>query len=327
MQEPSTNDLPDNQSNVPYIKTGESEIDSIVVEELFSSSEFQSWFLKKIAIEGSYEFRGAWKSFPGKYGECDIVTEFNVAKHRIAILIENKIYSSEQPDQAERYHKTGRYLVKNENFDRYVTCLLSPKDYFREGDPMEKYEYKISYEELLEWFKKQHDSKRIQFKQMVIENGIERARTGYKRNTDENTDRLYHYYEELARQIQPELEYRKPKAVASGSSWIYFKPNVLPPNVTIVHKGRHGYVDLQISGIDIHEFSKRCQSKLKDKMSVHKTGKSVSIRIMVSRMPDIMNVEEPERHRKEIVEALQAAGRLMNWYLNFKKIFPADNRE
>ena len=51
-----------------YIKTGESEIDSLVVEELFSSSDFQKWLLKKINIETEFKFCGAWKSYLGKYG-------------------------------------------------------------------------------------------------------------------------------------------------------------------------------------------------------------------------------------------------------------------
>jgi hypothetical protein len=315
----STNNSPDKKSDVSYIKTGESEIDSLVVEELFSSSEFQSWFLKKMGIEGPYEFIGAWKSYPGEYGECDIVAKFSVAKQRIVILVENKIYSPEQPDQADRYHKTGKYLEENENWDRHVTCLLSPERYSREDASRGKYDCKISYEELLEWFEKQRASERIRFKQMVIENGIERAITGYVKSTDENTNRFYHYYKELARQIQPELEYHIPKGKpASGSLWLYFTPEILSKKAKIIHKGREGYVDLQISGIDIDEFSKLYKNELNDhNMTSHKTGKSVSIRKMVPVMPDIENVEEPERYREEIVEALQAAGKLRNWYLEF----------
>lgn len=206
------------KKDMPYIKTGESEIDSLFVEELFSSPEFRSWLLKKINIEKPYKFIGAWKSFIGKYGECDIVAEFIVENKTIIILIENKIYPPEQPDQAERYHKTGKYLIEHKKTDEYITCLLSPKIYFREDAPMDTYEYKISYEDTLEWFQKQGNSERIKFKQMVIKNGIERARTGYKRIIDENTTRFYDYYEELARETHPELEYHKPRAIASGNS-------------------------------------------------------------------------------------------------------------
>ena len=317
MQEPSTNNLPDNKSDTPYITAREREIDSIVVEELFSSSEFQSWLLKKIALEGSYKFHGAWKSYTvnSTNTEIDIFTEFDVAEHKTAILIENKIDSPERPRQPERYRETGEFLVKNENFDQFVTCLLCPEKYLKEGH--QKYDYKIFYEELLEWFEKQPDSKRMQFKQLVIKYGIERVKTGYKSEPDDNTDRFFHYYEDLARDIQPELEYRKPKLVAGGNSWVHFTPSVLPSKTQIIHKRREGFVDLHIPGIDIHEFSKQYENKLEDNMTKHKKEKSIAIQIMVSRMPDVSNVEEPERYKKEIIEGLQAADQLMKWYLKY----------
>ena len=44
-------DLPESTKNYPYITTGESEVDSLVVEEVFSSDEFQNWLLKKNQIK------------------------------------------------------------------------------------------------------------------------------------------------------------------------------------------------------------------------------------------------------------------------------------
>ncbi len=316
MGELSTNGLPDNLANEPSIKAREREIDSLVVEELYSSSEFQRWLLKKIDMKGSYQFRGAWKSYTENFTstEIDIFTIFHAAEHRIAILIENKIDAPERPRQPERYHETGEYLLKNKNFDQFVTCLLCPKKYLKEGH--QKYEYKIFYEELLEWFETQSDS-RMQFKQQVIKDGINRAKTGYRPEPDDNTDRFFHYYEDLARDIQPELEYRKPKVPAGGNSWVHFSPSVLPSKTSIIHKRREGFVDLHIPQIDIHEFSKLYENKLENNMTKHKKEKSVAVRIMVSRMPDLSNVEEPQRCKKEIAEALQAAGQLMKWYLKY----------
>ena len=36
-------DLPKNQKKYPYIATEESDVDGLVVEEVFSSNEFQTW--------------------------------------------------------------------------------------------------------------------------------------------------------------------------------------------------------------------------------------------------------------------------------------------
>ena len=44
-------DLPESTKKYRYITTGESEVDSLVVEEVFSSDEFQNWLLKKNQIK------------------------------------------------------------------------------------------------------------------------------------------------------------------------------------------------------------------------------------------------------------------------------------
>ena len=132
-----------------YIYTEESDVDSLVVEEAFSSNEFQNWLLKKLSEDHkNAEFIGAWKNVTLAYGECDIVIEFLINNKITAILIEDKIKAPEQPNQAERYHKTGETLVERKEVDKYITCLLSPLDYYKEGAPMEKYEKRISYEDV-----------------------------------------------------------------------------------------------------------------------------------------------------------------------------------
>ena len=119
------------------------------------------------------------------------------------------------------------------------------------------------------------------------------------------------------RETHPELEYRKPRAVASGNSWIRFNPNILPSKITIIHKGKYGYVDLQISDKDIQNFSDKYKSKLNDNMSIHLTGKSISVRIVVPIILDIERIEEPKMHREEILLALDSAAQLLEWYLEF----------
>ena len=319
MEKLSSNDLPKNQKKYPYITARESEVDSIVVEELFCSTDFQNWFLSKTSLEKNSELVGAWKNIvPAYFGECDIVAEFIINNKKIALLIEDKIDAPEQPKQAERYHKTGKSLVEKREVDRYITCLLSPRDYFREDAPMEKYDYKISYEELLEWFEKQNDSKRMRVKQMVLENGIRRAKTGYVQPTDEKTDNFYKYYEKIGRENNPELGIRFTKQHASDNSWINIKPSIFPSNIKIVHKSYVGYMDLQISKIKMDEFLKNMESKISKNMTIQKTGNSFSIRILVSPLPRFTTMKSPDKYKNEIIESLGAASQLMNWYSDFK---------
>ena len=330
-------DLTKSPKNYPYITTGESEVDSLVVEEIFSSDEFQNWLLKKLSIKENAEFIAAWKNVkPTRHGECDIVIEFLINNKRTAILIEDKINAPEQPQQAERYHKTGKSLLRLKEYDEYRTCLLSPKDYYKDDAPMEKYEKRISYEEMLEFFEDQPDTERIQFKKMVLKNGIKRARKSYRQILDEKTDNFYRYYEKLAREANPELGYRYDTNTVD-QSWVTIKPTIFPGNIKIFHKNVWGYVDLQISKIDIDEFRKAMEDKLGNEMHIEQTGKSLSVRIEVPPLPEIRTMEyreeekttcpickgkgtvpSPEMYREDIISALNAAGELTKWYLDFK---------
>ena len=108
-------DLPESSKKYPYITTEESEVDSLVVEEVFSSNEFQSWLLEKLSEDyKNAELIGAWKNVKMAYGygECDIVIEFLINNKKTVILIEDKIDAPEQPQQSERYHETGKALLE-----------------------------------------------------------------------------------------------------------------------------------------------------------------------------------------------------------------------
>jgi len=317
------NDLHDFLKNQPFIITTESEINDIFVEELYSSPNFQNWVIEKTELKKSNKFNNAWKSFHPKPGtECDIAVRFVNDKHSVILLIENKIDAPEQPNQAKRYQQSGEYLVKNKICDEYQTCLLCPMRYDEDGTVRKKYEKKISYEELLEWFEKQPNNERMKFKQMVIKNGIERARTGFKKIPDENTTKFHNYYRKIAKENYPELKLSEGVPQAKNT-WIHIGHFDFPRNIKIKHKGRHGIVDLEISKISKSyktKFSKWYAGKTEDKMTLEKTGKSISVRIYTQKISkqDIGNAVEPKKYRKEIVEALQAAERLKNWYLKWR---------
>ncbi len=299
----------------PPIKSQERDIDNLVVEELYVSNHFRKWFLNQLD-EKAEEFKGAWKSLTTNSGETDIAAGFSKTNQKIIILIENKIYAPEQPQQAKRYRKRGKNLIKNKNWDKFKTCLLAPEKYL-ETMPSEKYDYHLAYEDLLRWFKVQNN-RRSEFKEKIIKEGIEKARKGYHRETDENTSQFYEYYEKLAKENYPQLEYEKPKEVASGNNWIIIYPSIFPNGVKIIHKSRDGYLDLQNSNFEggAKDFMVKYEEILGEEMTVHNTGKSVSVRIIVPEIPNVAKIKEPEKFEGEILESIKAAAKLMNWYIN-----------
>ena len=159
---------------------------------------------------------------------------------------------------------------------------------------------------------------RMQFKKMVLKNGIERK--GYQQTPDEKTDNFYKYYEKLVRETTPELDYEYPKkGYTKDQSWVDIKSTIFPSkDIVIVHKGDRGYVDLQISKIDINEFKEAMSAKIENDMLIKPTGKSLSIQILVPELPRTSTIDSPEMYREDIVLALNAAEKLRKWYSNFK---------
>jgi len=83
-------------------------------------------------------------------------------------------------------------------------------------------------------------------------------------------------------------------------------------------KRLHWDLRFEISGIDYEKFSKLYKNKFRDKMYLTKLKKKIAVRINVPMLTaDMITNITPEKHREEIVIALQAAGKLLNWYLEF----------
>ena len=126
------------------------------------------------------------------------------------------------------------------------------------------------------------------------------------------------YYERIAQQNNPELEFKYKKPFTKDQSFVDIKPEIFSQNITIIHKGYRGFVDLQISKINIDEFRKLMKNKLREGMTINNTGKSFSVRILVSKLPKISSMAKFEMYGEQITEALNAASQLMKWYVDFK---------
>jgi len=67
--------------------------------------------------------------------------------------------------------------------------------------------------------------------------------------------------------------------------------------------------------MNLSEFSNNFKDKLAEHMSIHKTGKSLSVRIIVPKIPNLEDIDEPENYRNEIIEILNKVSILMEWYI------------
>ena len=127
----------------------ERDIDMVLVEELQSSKAFREWVATKVYGLDCYKEKiGAWHSVSDpSLGESDVIFLFaNTTDGTTAVLIENKISASAQPDQGNRYQKRGIAGQKNGWWDEFKTCLIAPEKYLQSVTQTQTYDVEISYE-------------------------------------------------------------------------------------------------------------------------------------------------------------------------------------
>ncbi|WP_157972773.1 PD-(D/E)XK nuclease family protein [Haloprofundus halophilus] len=299
----------------PFKAIRERDVDLLLVEELAVTPAFRAWFLRQLgqSPDSVEEFVGVWHSVSdSELGESDI--EFGVIQRdgtRLLVLIENKIDAIFQDEQLERYRRRGEKATTDE-WDEFVTGLVAPEAYVVGTDRTKVADATMTYEAVCDWFQNQ-DSRRGDFKAVLITEAIEQNRRGYTREPDEEVTSLHRYYWELARDNYPELGMDRPDGVPSGNLWVRFDPPSLPTDVKLIHKMGRGDVDLQFSGAaDLPDaFVDRYEPLLEDEMEIVHTGQSMSIRIIV---PPLSEAVTPQEQREQIETGQQMAYRLLSWY-------------
>ena len=120
-------------------------------------------------------------------------------------------------------------------------------------------------------------------------------------------------YWELLQEIAPELEMEEPGNKPAGSTFIYFRDINLPKGVSLCHKLRHGYIDLQFAGMSekYSEFKRHYSLYITDKMKIAKAGKSAVIRIQV---PTLSVADDIESQKEQVVQGIKAVKQLLEWY-------------
>lgn len=172
------------------------------------------WFLEQCGIGLDYS---TWEVLHSKRRtrnrrEIDIFTEgFDIEKNEVwALLIENKLDTDEQPDQAESYREE-----LNRHYDGHEvskTVLLCPSEYARcNNEFADKFDHVVTYQEISNFFKSRGDKistegRRANFKADCFSQAVTKARRGYskignKRIRDFNTD-----YVELMKKTSPSLK-------------------------------------------------------------------------------------------------------------------------
>lgn len=151
------------------------------------------------------------------------------------------------------------------------------------------------------------------YKQGLLSSAIEKSELGYQAVEDEPVTRFWQFYWDLAKHFAPELEMKAPSSKPSGAGFVWFRPQGLPSNVSIVHKLPFGNVDLQFSGKgrNLQELHERFGKVVDPDMKIVRANESGSIRI---RVPELDTTIGFEKQEGEVKVGLNAAKRLLAWF-------------
>lgn len=191
----------------------ERDIDLLLVEEIFSSPKFLRWLADKAGLQGDIASSTVLhsKRRTRNRREIDIFVDLTMsAGKRAALLIENKLDASEQPDQAESYREELNVLAGD--FTQTAMLIVCPADYsLQHQEFTSKFDAVVTYQQLVGYFRIAADElvdnkARMRFRADVIEQAIHKHRRGYTPVPNEIIGDFNARYVALLGEIAPEIK-------------------------------------------------------------------------------------------------------------------------
>ena len=303
---------------VKFEKVFERDVDLLLINSFINNEAFFKKFINKFGLTG-YELVSLEHSLSDNDGESDVTIILTDGNNKIALLIEDKIDAIAMPKQRDRYNLRGNKGVEKGFYDKYYVSIVAPQSYLDTNVESKKYEYRISYEELIEMFG--NDTYAVS----ILKQAIEEKKKGYVIVEDKNVTLFWQNYYEYVEENFPDLIIRRYDGPRGANAW--WPGFILPIKGTkIDYKSDRGFVDLSLDGLGeyYYEVSNLLDDKLEHDMSLVRTGKSLSIRIKV---PIVHFNEEFSNYIDEIDISLIAVKRLSELLkkIDVKELFNIKN--
>ena len=294
----------------------ERDIDLLLLEELHVSSSFCVWvFAQAFGLDHRCgRLIGAWHSvIHPRLGESDLIALLEDGQGGTkALLIENKIDALPQPEQASRYHLRGEAGVSDRQWSTYHTCIVAPQKYLVGTADAAKYDIRLPYESLREWFRRSDPADlRSHYRAKLLDAAIEQSRRGYQPVPHPGVTKFWLDYWRLVTAEFPQLPMKMPGQIPADSDWPVFRGPVLGAGRVIRHKLAAGVVDLEIAsaGGVVDEIATRNRGLLQSEFAVVRTGKSASVRAMV---PKVDRFGDVSSQLESVRAGLSAASQLLS---------------
>ncbi|CAG4913859.1 PD-(D/E)XK nuclease family protein [Paraburkholderia gardini] len=305
--------LPADQFGNFLASVAERDVDLLLMEEFHANDDFVSWFCSKLQLT-QVRADGAWHSVSDADGESDLIVRVLADGRRIGVFIENKIAAPEQFNQAARYHLRAVRSQERGQIDTYVTVMCAPQRYLSSLRESSEYQFRVSYEEIAEWFGIQPD-RRSAWRRQVMQDAIEQSRRGYQVVPHPGNTAFHYAYWQNIHSNHPRIVMRQPSVRGKNSNWIVLKGRDSDKNnVQIDHLLRDGIVRLSLFGRTVDEVKATRPDWPEDIQLVSKP-KSAVLAIAVPPI-DMEAAYDAQRHAVEV--ALDAVYRLLPFATAFK---------
>ena len=239
------------------------------------------------------------------FGESDVEVWFTSGGKQYALLIEDKINSSAQPNQHQRYEQRKEEYRKNGLTDGFV-FLVAPNDYIASNGEAAYYDKTVGFDELISVLEKENDV----FGCAVLESGKLKF-TDSKTPDELVTDFWLQYMDFFCARGKLGLN-DSVKTRSANSVWPTFRtglPGTVIQHKSVVNSENCGWVDLQFTGKAKKKIAldKLLAPYADDDMYSRATGNSYSIGV---RMEPMYFSESFEKYIKQMEKVCDAVSRL-----------------
>lgn len=286
--------------SIQFENVYERDIDLLIINSLSKKFGICDLFAEQMGIE-EYRVEEIIHSATDLHGESDISVVLSSHGKRHLILIEDKIDAVAQPMQYERYIKRGEKAVENGEVSTYSVFIIAPQEYLDRNKTAKKYQYKISYEEMLEEFTSENDV----YATALLNKALMKSKEII---IDESVTRFWAEYYKYQEKYYPQLKLHKNSVEKSSrATWPDFK--TVLKKTKILHKSEQGKVDLEFSGMaeKINSLANLLKDYIDEDMHWHVTGKSASVGIDVRKL----DFSEPfSQYEDDMATVFDAVNRL-----------------
>jgi hypothetical protein len=324
----------------------ERDVDLLLVEELKCSPDFVAWFVGRVGV--TLETPLLWKGSSVAHSkrrlhnrrEIDITLQLESGIGRTIVLIENKLDTDPQPQQAESYLEEAAALVTSGFAEAAHTVLVAPQAYLiRASVFTSKFDSAVSYEEIAKFISVRALREvgelgvRLKHRHALLDQAITKARRGYEAVPVVQIEEFNAQYVGMLQHFGIDLE-PGPSMLNEGrpgeSKTMIFASAALPkwpflPQTRLVHQLREGNANInfygwgglftRLAGVMAPDLD---GTPYRPVPTVNKRVGGNSGLMLVVDTPPIDNLKSFQEQKDQILEGARITADLRQWFVDHR---------